>query len=110
MVLTTAIIIGFLVSLVISALVIFIVTKLFGETEGFGTALLAALIGSVIYSLAFYFIGSGIWASTIGGVAWLIALGSLYSIGWIKSFLIAVVIWLLAGLISYVLPTVRGPL
>jgi len=110
MVLASAAIIGFFISLIISALIIYVVTKLVGETEGFGTAFIAALIGAIIYGVAYYFIGSGTWASILAGIAWLIALGSLYSIGWIKALLIAVAIWLLSSLIGYVFPTIMGPL
>lgn len=104
------ILLGFLISLVVSSLIIFLVTKLFGEKEGFGTALWAALAGSIIFTLASYFIGTGWIAALIGGVAWLIALGGLYSMGLIKSFVVALIIWALATLISHVLPTVTGPL
>lgn len=110
MVLLTTVLLGFFISLVISALIIFAVTKVFGETEGFGTALLTAFIGSLIYGIVFYFLGSGTWASIIAGFAWLIAIGSFYSIGWLKAFVIAVMVWLLANVVSYFLPTVMGPL
>jgi hypothetical protein len=100
----------FLISLIVSAVVIFVATKMFGEQEGFGTAILTALIGAIIYACAHYFLGGGIIASVIGGVAWLIALGSLYKIGWVKSLLVAIVIWVFAAVVSYVLPTVTGPL
>jgi len=101
---------GFVISLVISSVVIYLATKLLGETEGFGTAVLTALIGTVIYSLAYYLIGTGWIAALVGGVAWLIALGSLYKIGWLKSFVIAVVIWIFASIVGLVLPTIAGPL
>jgi len=104
------VLIGFLVSLVISAVIIYLATKLLGEEEGFGTALLTAFVGTVIFAIVFYFIGVGWVASLIGGVAWLIALGSLYEIGWLKAFVIAVVIWVFATLVSSVLPTLLGPL
>lgn len=104
------IIVGFLISLVISAVIIFLATKLFGEKEGFGTALFTAVIGSIIFTFVYYFIGIGWIASMIGGIAWLVALGSLYNIGWLKSFAIAVVIWIFATLASIVLPTITGPL
>lgn len=104
------VLIGFLVSLVISAIVIYLATKLFGETEGFGTALLSAFVGALIFATASYFMGSGWVAALIGGIAWLIALGSLYRIGWLKSFVIAVVIWVFATIVSLVLPTITGPL
>ncbi len=110
MVLFTTALIVFAISLVISAIIIFAVTKMFGETEGFGTALFAAFIGALIYGVAYFLIGSGVWASVIDGIAWLIALGSLYNIGWLKSLVVAVFVWLIAGIVGYFLPTVMGPL
>ena len=110
---TLATVIVFLVSLVISAIIIYVVTKIFGEKEGFGTALLAALIGAIIYAAAYYFLRSELgWllASLIGGIAWLIALGALYGIGWLKALVIAVIVWIIAAVVGLVLPTVIGPL
>lgn len=102
--------IGFLISLVISAVIIYLAAKLFGEREGFSTALLASLIGAVIFGLASYFLGVGLIASLVGGIAWLIALGSLYEMGWLKSLAVAVVIWVFSAVVSVVLPTIGGPL
>lgn len=106
----TATLVGFITSLVISAIIIYFSAKLFGEKEGIGTAFLAAFIGAIVYALAYYFLGAGILAMIIGGIAWLLALGSLYSIGWLKALAIAVVIWVIASIVNYVLPTVTGPL
>lgn len=103
-------IIGFFISLAISAIIIFFAAKLLGEKEGFGTAILAALIGAVIFWLATYFLGTGWIASIIGGIAWLIALSSLYKMGLLKSFIVAVVIWIFSAIISWILPTITGPL
>jgi len=108
-----ATLIVFLISLVISAIIIYFVTKIFGEKEeGFGTALLAAFIGAIIYAAAYYFLRPelGWLASLIGGIAWLIALGFLYSIGWLKAIGIALIVWIIAAVVSFVLPTVIGPL
>jgi hypothetical protein len=110
---TLATIIVFLISLVISAIIIYVVTKIFGEKEeGFGTALLAAFIGAIIYAAAYYFLRPELgWiASVIGGIAWLIALGFLYSIGWLKALGVAIIVWIIAAIVSFVLPTVIGPL
>ncbi len=104
------VLIGFLISLVISAIVIYLAAKLLGEKERFGTAILAALAGAIIFALVSYLIGVGWVAALIGGIAWLIALGSLYKIGWLKSLVIAVVIWVFATIVSLVLPTIAGPL
>lgn len=102
------VLIGFLISLVISAFVIYLAAKLLGEKEGFGTAMWAALAGAIIFAIASNFTVGWV-ASLIGGIAWLIALGSLYKIGWLKSFAVAVVIWVFASIASLVLPTLVGP-
>ena len=110
-----ATLIVFLISLVISAIIIYVVTKIFAgkeEKEGFGTALLAAFFGAIIYAAAYYFLRPelGWLASLIGGIVWLIALGFLYNISWLKALVIAVSIWIIAALVSFILPTVIGPL
>jgi len=95
---------GFLISLVVSGLIIYLATKLFGEKEGFGTALLAAFIGAIIFALGTAFLGIGWLAVLISGIAWLIALGILYKIGWLKSLGVAIVIWVFTIIISWLLP------
>ena len=108
-----ATVIVFLISLVISAIIIYAVTKLFGEKEeGFGIALLTAFVGAIIYAAAYYFLRPELgWvASLIGGIAWLIALGVLYSIGWLKALGIAIIVWIIAAIVSFILPTMIGPL
>ncbi len=101
---------GFLISLVIPAIIIYLAAKLLWEKEGFGTAILAALSGAVIFAIVSYFIGVGWVAALVGGIAWLIALGNLYHIGWLKSFAIAVVIWVFTVVASLLLPTIAGRL
>jgi hypothetical protein len=98
------VLIGFLISLVISAIIIYFVTALFGEDEGGGTALLAALVGAIIYGLAYFFLGNGLLAAVLGGIGWVIALASLYDIGWLKAAVIAVIVWLIATVVSWILP------
>ena len=107
-----ATIIIFLISLIISAIIIYFVTKIFGEKEGFDTALLAAFIGAIIYAAAYYFLKPelGWLASLIGGIAWLIALGFLYGIGWLKALGIAIIVWIIAAIVGVFLPTMIGPL
>jgi len=100
----------FIVGLIISAILIYVVTKLLGEKEGIGTAVLAALAGAIIYALAYYFLGQGLLAALIGGFVWLLALGSLYSMGWLKALGVAVIVWIIGAVVGVVLPTVVGPL
>jgi hypothetical protein len=102
----------FLLSLFFSGIVIYVAAKMVGEKEGFGTALLAAFIGSIIYAIVFFLLTPNLgWlASIIGGIAWLISLRGLYDIGWMKAIGIAIIVWFLSTIISFILPTVIGPL
>jgi hypothetical protein len=109
---TLATLIVFLISLVISAIIIYVVTKTLGEKEGFGTALSAAFLGSIIYAVTYYFLRPelGLLSSLVGGIVWLIALRALYDIGWLKALFIAILIWFMAAIVNLFLPTVVGPL
>jgi hypothetical protein len=103
-------IVGFLVAWLVSTIVIFFVTKLFGQTEGFGKALLAALIGTVIYIIVYFLLGNGLLAAVVAGLVWLLTLQALYKIGWGRSLIIAIIIWIVAAVIGFFLPTLSGPL
>lgn len=100
----------FVIGWVISTIIIYAVTTLLGEKEGIGTAMMAALVGAIIYALAYFFLGQGLLAGLIGGFVWLLALGSLYKTGWLKAFLTAVIVWIVAIVVGWFLPTVIGPL
>ena len=106
--LNTAII--FLVGLFASGVIIYFVTKLFGENKGIGTAVLTALIGTVVYTIAYHLIETGWIAAIAAGIVWLIALSSLYKMGFLKSLVVSVVIWIFATIVGIFLPTVSGPL
>ncbi|MBI4020793.1 MAG: hypothetical protein HY369_00970 [Candidatus Aenigmarchaeota archaeon] len=110
MVTVIAVLVQFVLSLLVSGILIYVVTKALRQKEGVGTALGAALVGSVIYAGAYFFLGTGILAALVGGVVWLIALGSLYEMGWTKAFAIAFIVWFLATVIGTFLPTLTGPL
>jgi len=95
---------------VISTIIIWLVTKVTGEKEGIGTAMLTALIGTIIYSIVYWLLGNGLLASVIAGIVWLLALKGLYNIGWLKALLIAVLIWIVTAIVGIFLPTLTGPL
>lgn len=103
-------VITFVIGLVVSTVIIYIVTKLFGEKEGIGRAFLAAIIGTIVYSVSYFLFGKGWLAAIIGGFVWLLALRGLYDIGWLKSLAVAVIIWIIAAIVGLLLPTVTGPL
>jgi hypothetical protein len=100
----------FLIALAVSSIIIWVITKLFGENEGFGTAVLAALTGAIVYALAYYFLGDGLLSALLAGIVWTLALGSLYNMGWLKAIGTAAVVWIVAIFVGIILPTVGGPL
>ncbi len=100
----------FVVGLIVSAIIIFVVTRLFEVRRGFGTAFLAGLIGAIIYALAYFLLGHGLLAAVIGGFFWLLALKYLYNFGWVRALLVAIVVWFFALIVGYFLPTGIGPL
>ena len=102
-------ILGFLIGLVISTFLIYVVTKLMGEKEGFKTAFFAALLGSIMFGIVSYVFGYGFLAAAIGSIIWLISLKWLYSTGWLKAILIAVVIWIVVSIVGVFLPTFPNP-
>lgn len=108
--LTVTSVLMFIVALIVSAVIIYVITKVFGETEDIKTAFMAAIIGTVIYTLIYYFIGQGLIAAFIAGIVWLIALQKLYTIGWVKSLIIAVVIWIVTSITGWFLPYLTGPM
>jgi hypothetical protein len=46
----------------------------------------------------------------IAGIVWLLALQNLYAIGWLKSLLIAVAVWIVTSIVGWFLPPVTGPM
>jgi len=102
-------VIFFVIGWIISAIIIYVVTKLFEQKEGIGTAFLAALIGAIIYAVVFYFLG-GLLAGVVAGIGWLIALAYLYEMSFLRALVVAVVVWLVSIVVGWFLPTILGPL
>jgi hypothetical protein len=102
--------VSFVIGVIISSIIIYIVTKLFGEREGIKRAIISAVIGAIVYSITYFLLGNGFWAALAGGFVWLLALKALYDIGWIKAFVIALIVWIAAAITGILLPTAPGPL
>ena len=103
-------VINFIVALIISTVIIYVVAKLFKQKEGIGRAFATALIGTIVYSIVYFIFGQGWIAAIVGGIVWLLALRWLYDIGWLKALGIAVIVWIAATIVGFLLPTVPGPL
>lgn len=100
---------SFVMSLIVSGLVIYFVTMVLSRGRGIMTAILTALVGSVIYALA-PILPTAFLSTVVAGIAWLLAIGHFYSVGWLKALLLAVVIWFVTGVVSSFLPTLGGPI
>jgi hypothetical protein len=94
----------FVVALIISTLIIYYIAKWFGAKDSLTTALLAALIGTTVYTIFYYVLGPGLIAAFIAGIVWLLALQILYTIGWFRALIIAVFIWIVTSVVGWFLP------
>jgi hypothetical protein len=104
MVSNVSIVMYFLVALIISTIIIYYVAKFFGAKDSLTTAVLAALIGTAVYTLFYYVLGQGLIAAFIAGIVWLLALQKLYTIGWVRALVIAVFIWIVTSIVGWFLP------
>lgn len=104
------IIIPFLIGLLVSTVVIYVVTLLMRQRRGIKSALLAAIIGSVVYVIAYSRLEDPLLSAILGGIAWLLALRIIYRMGWLKALVVAVMIWIVAYIVDGFLPTTIGPL
>jgi Na+/melibiose symporter-like transporter len=95
---------SFVVALIISTVIIYYIAKWFGAKDSLTTAVLAALIGTAVYTLFYYVLGQGLIAAFIAGIVWLLTLQKLYTIGWLRALVIAVVIWIVTSLAGLFLP------
>lgn len=102
-------VIVFLIGLLISTVVIYLVT-LFMRQRSIKLALLTAIIGSIVYGIAYVLLGNGFLSALLGGIAWLLALKGIYRMGWLKALIVAVGIWVITSIIGVWLPTAIGPL
>ncbi len=100
----------FIVALIISTVIIYYLAGFFGAKDSLTTALLAALIGTAVYMVFYSVLGQGLLAAFVAGIVWLLALQKLYTIGWFKALIIAVMIWIVTSLAGYFLPVLMGPL
>jgi hypothetical protein len=104
MVTVNSTLLAFVVALIVSAIIIYVVTKLFGETEDLKTAIVTALAGTIVYAIIYFLLGNGMIAGFIAGIAWLLVIQHFYSVGWIKSMIIAVVVWIVTSVVGMFLP------
>ena len=104
MVSTSFTLMTFIVALIISTVIIYYVARFFGAKDSLTTALLAALIGTAVYTVFYYVLGQDLLAAFVAGIVWLLALQKLYTIGWFRALIIAVMIWIVTSIVGHFLP------
>jgi hypothetical protein len=95
---------SFIVALIISTVIIYYIAKFFGAKDSLTTAVLAALIGTAVYTIFYYVLGQSLIAAFIAGIVWLLALQKLYTLGWFRALIIAIFIWIVTSLAGLFLP------
>jgi hypothetical protein len=99
----------FVIGLVVSTIVIYVVSRFAGTKRGLKVAFFTAIIGSLIYAIVYFLVGNGLLAAVLGGIAWLLALKGLYRIGWIHALIMAIIIWIITSFVGVLVPTAPGP-
>jgi len=94
--------ITFLISLVAGAIGIYAGALVVLGTSDFTTAVIAALIGAIVWGVASFFLG---WIPLLGSVltflAWLGAINWMYTGGWITAAQIALFAWVISLVVVY---------
>ena len=99
--LSLELVLSFLVSWIVSGVIIYVVLRIYPgrqRMETFWGALLAALVGEVIYTF-FYWIGVPL-ASLLALVVWLYAIRKMFGVGWIGAAVIAFLIYVFSAIVS----------
>ncbi|MEA3190070.1 MAG: hypothetical protein QOD77_652 [Thermoplasmata archaeon] len=99
-------IVGFLVVLLLTALFIYFAAKLLGETEGYGTALVVALVGGILANLVSYFV-AGLLGLILAVVVWALVAAAAYHTRWLKGLLIGFLAWVLFFLAQLAVAALR---
>lgn len=97
-------IIGFLVSLVVGALGIYVAGRVVTDYGDYTYAIITALIGSLVWFIVAFFLG---WIPLLGPIlallAYLWVINSRYPGGWGTAAIIAVVAWAATLIVVYLL-------
>ena len=104
-------IVVFLFQLLISSIIVYAGAKLMSEKEKFVSAMLAAFIGSIIYSLIYlpYVPIIDLGKSILAFLGWLTTLKTVYKTSWARSLTLAIIIWFLSLIFGWIFPTLPGP-
>lgn len=98
--LTVNSIIILLVHLFMLTLIIYLVTSLLGKRRSMKLALFTSIVGLIVYWIANYLWTNTLVSAFLGGIAWLVALKTVYRMGWIKALIVAVGILIITYVVT----------
>ena len=81
----------------------YVVTLVMRQRRSIKLALFTAIIGSVVYVIAYVRLENDFLSAVLGGIAWLLALKAIYHMGWLKALIVAVVILVITFIIGVLL-------
>jgi hypothetical protein len=81
-------------------LIIYLVTSLLGKRRSMKLALFTSIVGLIVYWIANYLWTNTLVSAFLGGIAWLVALKTVYRMGWIKALIVAVGILIITYVVT----------
>lgn len=95
----------FLVSWLVSAVIIHLVVNWMEERKwGFGTAMATSLVGAIVFTV-FHMILSSL-GTILGVLAWLWILRTMYDISWGKAIAVAILVYIISAVLGLIgIPT-----
>jgi len=100
-------VIVFLVSLLIGALGIYVGARVVSGYDDYTYAIVTALVGAIVWAVVAFFVG---WIPFLGPllalIAYIAVINARYPGGWINATAIALIAWLAAVLVLYILAAI----
>jgi hypothetical protein len=97
-------VVGFIVSLLIGALGIYVGARVVTGTDDYGYAVITAVVGSLVWWIVAVLVG---WIPLVGGllalVAWIWVINVRYPGGWGNAIAIGFIAWIAVVVVLYVL-------
>jgi inner membrane protein involved in colicin E2 resistance len=101
---------GFVVAWLVSTLAIWLALKIFPgkqKRESLAGAAVTALAGGLIYWIFHAVIRIPLISGVVAFFVWLYALRKLQGVGWLGALGLAILIWIINGILSLFLPTLK---
>ena len=96
----------FLITWAVTAIFIHFAAKIVLDRASFGTALLVALIGTLLAALVYFLIANGTLAIVLAIATWGLVCALFYRTGWLKALVVGLVAWVLYFVVTLIVRAV----